>query len=277
MGLWNLSTQIRYWRFEMNYSSLNDKEKEKVLKQKYIKEKLSFAEIAKEFGTYANKVRRDASKLGIQIRTRSQAAKIALECGRSEHPTQGKGHTEETKLKISESQGKVWDSLDDQERLVRSQIGKVSWESKSESEKRELLEKGSQAIREASRIGSKMERYLLYELTQLGYDVQFHREHLLRNQRLEIDLYVNDTSTAIEVDGPSHFEPVWGEENLERNKRSDRQKTGLIISEGMVLIRIKQDKRSSQRYFRRVLEQVVQELEKITKEFPKEDQRYIEI
>ena len=239
MGLWNLSTQIRYWRFEMNYSSLNDKEKKKVLKQKYIKEKLSFAEIAKEFGTYANKLRRDASKLGIEIRTRSQAAKIALECGRSEHPTQGKGHTEETKLKISESQGKVWDSLDDQERLVRSQIGKVSWESK--------------------------------------YDVQFHREHLLRNQRLEIDLYVNDTSPAIEVDGPSHFEPVWGEENLERNKRSDRQKTGLIISEGMVLIRIKQDKRSSQRYFRRVLEQVVQELEKITKEFPKEDQRYIEI
>ena len=84
-------------------------------------------------------------------------------------------------------------------------------------------------------------------------------------------------SMVMEVDGPSHFEPVWGEENLERNKRSDRQKTGLIISEGMVLIRIKQDKRSSQRYFRRVLEQVVQELEKITKEFPKEDQRYIEI
>ena len=69
----------------MNYSSLNDKEKKKVLKQKYIKEKLSFAEIAKEFGTYANKLRRDASKLGIEIRTRSQAAKIALECGRSEH------------------------------------------------------------------------------------------------------------------------------------------------------------------------------------------------
>jgi very-short-patch-repair endonuclease len=267
----------RYWRFDMNYSSLDDKDKKKLLKEKYIKEKLSFAEIAKQFGTYANKLRRDASKLGIEIRSRSQAAKVALECGRSEHPTQGKGHSDETKLKISESQGKVWDSLTDEDRIVRSEIGKMSWESKSDNEKRDVLEKGSQAIREASRIGSKLERYLLYKLTEIGYDVQFHREHLLRNQRLEIDLYVNDTQTAIEVDGPSHFEPVWGEENLERNKRSDRQKTGLIISEGMVLIRVKQDKRSSQRYFRKVLEQVVQELEKITKEFPKEDQRYIEI
>jgi len=261
----------------MIYNELNDKEKKILLKKKYSNERLSFAEIAKQVGTYSNKLRRDASKLGIKIRSRSEAAKAALNSGRSEHPTEGKSHTEETKIKISESQGKVWDSLNDEDRDLRSNIGKESWEKKTEVEKRELLEKGSQAIREASRIGSKLERYLLVELTKVGYEVQFHKEHLLRNQRLEIDLYVNDTATAIEVDGPSHFEPVWGLENLERNKRSDRQKTGLIISEGMVLIRIKQDKRSSQRYFRKVLQEVVEVLKKISNKFPKEDQRYIEI
>ena len=46
----------------------------------------------------------------------------------------------------------------------------------------------------------------------------------MRNNRLEIDLYVTDLQTAIEVDGPSHFEPVWGEENLIKNQRSDKQK-----------------------------------------------------
>jgi hypothetical protein len=45
----------------------------------------------------------------------------------------------------------------------------------------------------------------------------------------------------------------------------------------MVLIRIKQDKRSSQRYFRKVLQEVVEALRKIGNKFPKEDQRYIEI
>lgn len=261
----------------MGYDSLDDKEKKDLLHNKYIKAQFSFAEIAKQLGTYSNKLRRDASRLGIKIRSRSDAAKVALDTGRSKHPTEGKAHSEKTKLQISESQGKVWDSLGEEEKAFRSEIGKKSWEKKSEIEKKNLIEKGSQAIREASRTGSKLERYLLVELTKVGYEVQFHKEHLLRNQRLEIDLYVNDTSTAIEVDGPSHFEPVWGEKNLERNKRSDRQKTGLIISEGMVLIRIKQDKRNSQRYFRKVLQEVVEALRKISNKFPKEDQRYIEI
>mgnify|MGYP003672361942 CR=1 FL=1 len=235
----------------MEYSELTDKEKKKFITDNYIKNKLSFAEIAKIAGTYSNKIRRDANKFGINIRNRSQAAKIAL--------------------------NQVWDSLDKKEREKRSEIGKESWNKKSEAEKREVIEKGGQAIREASRIGSKLERYILEELIKLNYNVQFHREHVLRNHRLEIDLYVTDLQTAIEIDGPSHFEPVWGEENLIRNQRSDKQKTGLIISQGMILIRIKQDKRISQRYFRNIFNKLVAELEKIKTNFPEKDKRYIEI
>ena len=47
---------------------------------------------------------------------------------------------------------------------------------------------------------------------------------------------------AIEVDGPSHFAPVWGEQSLQRNIEYDKKKTGLILGKGYKLIRIKQQK-----------------------------------
>jgi very-short-patch-repair endonuclease len=259
------------------YSNYDDNEKKKFLLKEYIDNQKSFSEIAKQVGTYTNKIRRDAKRLGVISRDRSQAAKIALKTGRSIHPTKDKKLSEEIKIKISESQGKVWDSLSDEDRLKRSQIGKESWDNRSEKEKKYVIEKGAEAIREAARTGSRLEKFLLYELTKRSFEVQFHKEHLLKNQRLQIDLFVPKLRVAIEVDGPSHFKPVWGEENLERNQRSDRQKTGLILGQGFVLIRIKQDKRISQRYFRRVLDSLVEELEKIKKSFPQENKRYIEL
>jgi very-short-patch-repair endonuclease len=47
---------------------------------------------------------------------------------------------------------------------------------------------------------------------------------------------------AIEIDGPSHFLPVWGEEVLNKNKKYDQKKEGLIIGKGWKLIRIIQTK-----------------------------------
>jgi hypothetical protein len=47
---------------------------------------------------------------------------------------------------------------------------------------------------------------------------------------------------AIEVDGPSHFLPVWGDDALSRNKNYDSKKEGLIIGKGLLLIRIQQTK-----------------------------------
>ena len=69
------------------YEEMPDEEKRILLKQKYVKEKLSFSEIAKVLQTYSNKVRRDAKRLGIRIRSRSEAAKLALKSGRLKHPT----------------------------------------------------------------------------------------------------------------------------------------------------------------------------------------------
>ena len=57
---------------------------------------------------------------------------------------------------------------------------------------------------------------------------------------MQIDLYLPTIVTAIEVDGPSHFLPVWGEESLKKNIKYDNKKSGLIIGKGLNLVRIKQ-------------------------------------
>ena len=98
------------------YWDLPDKEKEKFLSTAYNKKKMSWISIAKELSTYPNKVRREARRLGIESRDKSSAQRVALKEGRSEHPTEGTERSEATKIKISDSQGKVWDSLTEREK-----------------------------------------------------------------------------------------------------------------------------------------------------------------
>ena len=43
----------------------------------------------------------------------------------------------------------------------------------------------------------------------------------------------------IEIDGPSHFLPIWGEEKLQKQIKADEVKTGLILSRGFIIIRVK--------------------------------------
>ena len=99
----------------------------------------------------------------------------------------------------------------------------------------------------------------------------------MQNQNLQVDLYLPHYRAAIEVDGPSHFKPVWGKENLERNRKADQQKTGLILNSGLVMIRIKQDRSLTQRYIRNILSNLLKMLEKIKDRYPQENERYFEI
>jgi len=258
-----------------NSKSLN-KDEQKII-DLYVNEEWSTYKLAEKFNTYPNKIRRILNKGEVSIRNKSAAQKNAIQKGRSTHPTEGKKRSLATKLKISETQGEVWDNLNKKQRAYRSEIGKKSWEKKSEEEKAAIIKRAQDSVREASKKGSKLERFLLEELTSMNFGVEFHKEHWLRNQRLQVDLFIPSHLTAIEIDGPSHFKPVWGHENLEKNKRSDREKTALILSEGLALIRIKQEKRLSQRYMRHILSRLLKQLAEIKEFYPKENERYFEI
>ena len=234
-------------------------------------------ELAEKFETYPNKIRRILRKNGVSLRSKSAAQKNALKKGRASHPTRGKSQSEATKRKISDSQGKIWDNMSDEERQKRSDNGKDAWNKKSEEEQKQLIRKAQDAIRESSKKGSKMERFLLDSLTEAGLRVEFHKDHWLKNQNLQVDLFIPELRTAIEVDGPSHFKPVWGMENLIKNQRADQQKTGLILGSGLVMVRIKQDKKLSQRYQREIIERLFGVLEQVKEKYPEENERYFEI
>lgn len=236
---------------------------------------MSWPQIAEVCGTYANKIRRDAKKLGLESRSTSEAQSIALATGRQEHPTEGKGHNEESRLKISERMSESWENLTPEQLEHRRQIGRDYWDSLSEAEKQRRIAAGADAIRLAARQGSKLEKFLYDTLTKAGFILEFHRERVVTNQKLQIDIFLPELNTAIEVDGPSHFLPIWGEETLQRNKRADNQKSGLILAQGWCLIRVRQDKPLSQKYKRDISKEIISQLESIKKKFPTKGKRLI--
>ena len=72
--------------------------------------------IAKDLNTYAKKIERILKKNNIPIRSKSESQKIAIETGRSKHPTKGKTRTEEEKFKISEGVYSNWQARSEEER-----------------------------------------------------------------------------------------------------------------------------------------------------------------
>jgi len=221
---------------------MNEAQKKNLLQVEYEKNKKSFADIAKNYETYSNKLIRDAKKFNIKIRDKSEAQKNALSTGKSKHPTKGQKRESSIKEKIGMGVLKSWENMSDQELKKRKDQSKKQWESLGKDLQENILKKANDAVRLSSKTGSKLERYLLKELLNDGYDVNFHQEQTLANTKLQIDLLLPKLNVAIEVDGPSHFEPVWGEDSLKKNQKYDNKKNGLILGKGLYLIRIKQQK-----------------------------------
>ena len=228
----------------------------------YVVKERSDRDIAEERGTYSNRIRRLRIKWGIPSRDKSEAQAIALQKGRHSHPTKGKPRPEETRLRISEALATAWSEKTGEERARHAERAKHQWETTSEATKELMRQKAAVAVREAAESGSKFERFLFEELTGKGYKVEFHKDDLLPNEKLHLDLYLPEKRVAIEVDGIAHFEPIWGEEYLQKRRSADLQKTGLVLQLGLVFIRIKQTSKSlSEKKKRAVLAQILSVLQ----------------
>ena len=247
-----------------------------LLVRAYKREKRSTYDIAEELNTYPNKILRALKYLNINMRSKSSAQSNAIKQGRHTHPTKGKVRTEESKIKISEGMAKHWKDMEEEEREERSKKARQQWESMSESDKENLRKKAAEAVLKASREGSKIEKFLFNSLTNSGYSVLFHKKGLI-DDKFELDLFIPELKVAIEIDGPAHFFPIWGEEALQKNIRSDIQKSGLILGAGFVMIRVKNISKSlSKKSQRDTLNTVLSALQDGEKKFPAKKDRYIE-
>ena len=143
--------------------------------------------------------------------------------------------------------------------------------------RKEMQEKAGRALRLACLEGSKQEKFLKAKLEEAGYQVVMHKKGLIE-RNFEIDLFLPELNTIIEVDGPQHFLPVFGEKKLAEVIRMDSIKNGLLIAKGFCVIRIKYLCRNMGKNVERKLWDLVSiEVEKIKDKFPPKDKRFIQL
>ena len=218
--------------------------------------------LAQEYRTYPNKIRRHLIKLGVALKNKSEAQKSALAEGRHKHPTAGTTRPKETTDKIGATLATYWATAEPEKREKRSEQGKVQWDSMSDAERIELQGKAARAMRATSQDGSKLEKFLRTQLMMAtDFVVEFHKTNLMLNEKLHLDLYVPELFTAIEIDGPTHFKAIWGEESFERTQSADAQKNATLTMGGYNIIRVKHIVKSVSNYYMvKILNQIVEKL-----------------
>jgi very-short-patch-repair endonuclease len=232
--------------------------------------------IAKHLDTYPNKIRRTLLKHGRKLKDRSSAQKAALDSGRSKHPTAGKTRSKEERVKISSSLEVYWNTMGDEERNRRVDMAKENWNKMTNKQKETMRAKGVKAIRVAASEGSKLEKIFEERIEESGYKVELHKL-IIPAEKLEIDLYIPELKTIIEVDGPSHFLPIWGEEKLQKQMNADLRKNGSLLTKGYAVIRVKSLGQESLAKREDLIEQVLAHIEKINDKFPSRNKRFIEV
>lgn len=239
---------------------------------------ISTYQIAKDLDTYPNKIRRVLMKHGVELKTRSEAQKNAIDMGVTDIPTRGKKRTKDEKVKISKGMKKAWKEMDEETYKKYVERSRLRMVNMPEDERQRMTEAAIKGIHTAGKEGSKLEKFVFTELTKMGFVVEFHKKNLIANQNLEIDLYVPACKTIIEIDGPSHFLPIWGEEKLQKQIRADSSKNGLVLSKGFIMFRIRAigDKVSliNQEKLKKILKET---LTSISNNFPDKSERYIEV
>lgn len=248
------------------------------LYEEYIVKQKSSVIIAKENHSSSTQVVRLLKKYGIPVRTNSQSQQVALKTGVKPHPTKGRKRTQAEKTKIADKVYNQWKTKTPEERAKISANAKERWDNMPERDREEFMKKAHSAIRCSSVAGSKLEHFIYNGLLERGYAVDFHKEGLIANHNLQIDMFVSSHHVAIEIDGPSHFLPIWGEENLIKNRKADQEKNGLILTSGFAIIRTKQlTKTVSNKRMEILLDKICEKLDSIQRHFPPMQERLIEI
>jgi very-short-patch-repair endonuclease len=259
---------------KINYKEMSEQEKKQLLKKMYVDEKKSTYEIQKEIGIDRETVRKHLMKFGIPLRTRQTAIQNAGQKGKLSSRL-GDHHSLEDRLKIATSVRRNWENMSDEEYEQLRKARKEAWDKRSTKEKEEFKRKGLQKINETAKTGSKLEHFLLRELIANGYKVEFHKERWVTQERLQIDIFLPEIGVAIEVDGPSHYTPIFYE-TPNQIKFHDYKKNSLLIAAGYRVIRIRNKTTPPAMYERYyILNELLKTLDNISS-YPQKQIIYIE-
>lgn len=205
----------------------------------YVTAEKSTTRIAAEIGTHPNSVRRALIKLSIPLRDKASAQNNFLAA--NPHPMEGRKRTDAEKNKISLGLQGHMNRMDPDEIRERketmAQVAKDKWASLDEEQKKKTIHKMHSASRESAGQGSKNENLVSALLSEAGYKVMQRTNQYTPNNQFEIDIAIPSIYVAIEWDGAAHFEPIYGEEHLQKNMEKDERKNKVLTDNGWTLIR----------------------------------------
>ena len=250
--------------------------------KKMYEDGMSTHQIGEKFNMKAGSVCYRLKKMGVILRDKSSAQKTSLATGISKHPTKGRKRTIAEKLAISEGSAKFWENLPEAERKKKQEElvkrGKNIWKNMTEEQKENLRKASIEGIRKSSVEGSIIERTLYSYLISENINAEFHVKNLIPDPDLEVDIWIPKLKIVVEIDGPGHFFPLWGEETLKKVQEADQRKNGLILSHGLVMLRIQNKKTQlSQKNIRDICKEAVRLIKNVALEFPPPGQRLLKV
>ncbi len=202
----------------------------------------SIPDIAKEYNTYSNKIYRVMKKFGIKRKDRAEAQKLVLSTGKAKHPTEGTERDVKVKRKIGRSVFNKNKTLSEEEKQRRIDKTREIWYNIPEETRKKYTEKSHKAIRLAGRKGSVFEHQLVVALMSQKYKVQTHFKLHFADSQMSVDILLPVEGICVEIDGPSHWFPIYGEESLSYQVEKDLWKNQQLMAEGYTLIRVQNPK-----------------------------------
>jgi len=235
-------------------------------------------EIAEIVQASTTTIMRAFKKNGKQLRSKSEALKKSAKEGKLSSPTIGKKRTRAEKDSIARGRAEAWRKIDPEARESFKTAARERWEGWTDEEKVERQRRAGEGLRAASKEGSKLEKFVYKHLTSDGYHVILHEKGLIPGEKYELDLYLPELKTVIEIDGPQHFLPIFGEDRLQKVMKYDKVKNGSLLSNGLCIIRVKFTLKALSDYTaKRIYNMILEQVKAIEKKFPPKGKRMIEL
>lgn len=240
-------------------------------------EGLSLRDIGERVGVSASTVCRKLKKGG-HLRSKNEAAALRVENGTFESPTQDKKRSKVEKDQIARGRARAWKELDETTVESLRNGARERWNAMTDEKKEEIQKLAGAALQAVSVEGSKFEKHLYKHLVSAGYNAVLHKKGLVDGENYEIDLYLPDQKVVIEIDGPHHFLPIFGEEKLQKTMKFDSIKNGKLLSLGLCVIRLKFSLRYCSGYTSgKIGKMIVEKIKEIDTKFPPKGKRLIEL